>query len=61
MVSYDVKPFFTLVSFFISHYYIIIKYIYEKHAITTAFTKHETKLPLTICTNNVHFSFNNDI
>ena len=40
---------------------IIIKKIYEKHEITTVFTKNEIKKLLTICTKSVNFSFNNDI
>ena len=35
--------------------------MYEKHEITAVFTKNEMKKLLTICTKNVHFSFNNDI
>ena len=59
MVSFDVKSLFTSVP--LEHTSdIIIKRIYEKHEITV-FTAHEMKKLLTICTKNVHFSFNNDI
>ena len=59
-VSFDVKFLFTSVT--LEHTIdIIIKKIYEKHEITTVFTKHEMKRLLTICTKNVHFSFNNNI
>ena len=59
MVSFDVKSLFTSVP--LEHTIdIIIKRIYEKHEITV-FTKHEMKKLLTICTKNVHFSFNNNI
>ena len=40
---------------------IIIKRIFEDHEITTIFTKSEMKKLLTLCTKNVHFSFNNEI
>ena len=60
MASFDVKSLFTLVP--LEHTIdIIIKRISEKHEITTAFTKHEMKKLLTICTKNVHFHFNNNI
>ena len=60
MVSFDVKSLFTSVP--LEHTIdIIIKRIYEKHEITTVFTKNEMKKLLPICTKNVHFSFNNDI
>ena len=60
MVSYDVKSLLTSVP--LEHIInITIKKIYEKHEITTVFTKNEAKKLLTICTKNVHFSFNNGI
>ena len=60
MVSFDVKSLFASVP--LKHTIdIIIKKIYEKHEITTAFKKHEMKKLLTIRTKNLHFSFNNDI
>ena len=60
MFSFDVKSLFTSVP--LEHIIdIIIKRIYEKHEITTVFTAHEMKKLLTVCTKNVHFSFNNDI
>ena len=60
MLSFDVKSLFTPVP--LEHTIdIIIKRIYEKHEITTVFTKGEMKKLLTICTKNVHFSFNNYI
>ena len=60
MVSFDVKSLFTSVP--LEHTIdIIIKRVYEKHEITTEFTKPEMKKLLTICTKNVHFSFNNNI
>ena len=60
MVSFDVKSVFTLVP--LEHTIdIIIKRIYEKHEITTVFTKPETKKLLKTCTKNVHFSFNSNI
>ena len=59
-VSFDLKSLFTSVP--LEHTIdIIIKRIYEKHEITTVLTAHEMKKLLTICTKNVHFSFNNDI
>ena len=60
MVSFDVKSLFTSVplEYTID---IIIKRIFEDHEITTIFTKSEMKKLLTLCTKNVHFSFNNDI
>ena len=60
MVSFDVKSLFTSVP--LEHTIdIIIKRIYEKHEITTVFTKPEMKKLLTICKKNVHFSLNNNI
>ena len=60
MVSFDVKSLFTSVP--LEHTIdIITKRVYEKHEITTEFTKPEMKKLLTICTKNVHFSFNNNI
>ena len=60
MVSFDVKSLFTSVP--LEHTIdIIIKRIYEKHEITTVFTKHEMKKLLTICTKNEHFRYNNNI
>ena len=60
MVSFDVKSLFTSVP--LEHTIdIIIKRIYEKHEITTVFTKHEMKKLPTICTKNVHFRYNNNI
>ena len=59
-VSFDVKSLFTLVPLE-QNIDIIIKRIFEKHEITTVFTKNEMKKLLTICTKNLHFSFNNDI
>ena len=60
MVSCDVKSLLTSVP--LEHIInITIKKIYEKHEITIVFTKSETKKLLTICTKNVHFSFNNGI
>ena len=48
MVSFDVKSLFTSVP--LEHTIdIIIKRIYEKHEITTVFTKPEMKKLLTIC------------
>ena len=61
MVSFDVKSLFTSVPLEHTTIDIIIKRIYEKHEITTVFTADEMKKLLTICTKNVHFSFNNDI
>ena len=60
MVSFDVKSLFTSVplEYTID---IIIKRIFEDHEITTIFTKSEMKKLLTLCTKNVHFSFNNEI
>ena len=60
MVSFDVKSLFTSVplDYTID---IIIKRIIEDHEITTIFTKSEMKKLLTLCTKNVHFSFNNEI
>ena len=60
MVSFDVKSLFTSVP--LEHTIdITIKRIYAKHEITTVFTRPEMKKLLTICTKNVHFSFNNNI
>ena len=60
MESFYVKSLFTLVP--LEHTIdVIIKRIYEKHELTTVFTKTEMKKLLTICTKNMHFSFNNDI
>ena len=60
MVLFDVKSPFSSVP--LEHTIdIIIKRIYEKHEIPIVFTKNEMKKLLTICTKNVHFSFNNDI
>ena len=54
MVSFDVKSLFTWVP--LEHTIdIIIKKNYEKHEITTVFTKHEMKKLLTICTKNVRW------
>ena len=51
MVSFDVKFLFTLVP--LEHTIdIITKRIFEKHEITTVFTKNEMKELLTICTRN---------
>ena len=60
MVSFDVKFLFTSVplEYTID---IIIKQIFEDYKITTIFTKSEMKKLLTLCTKNVHFSFNNEI
>ena len=60
MVSFDVKSLFTSapLEYTID---VIIKRIFEDHEITTIFTKSEMKKLLTLCTKNVHFSFNNDI
>ena len=60
MVSFDVKSVFTLVP--LEHTIdIILKRIYEKHEITTVFTKPEMKKLLTIYKKNVYFSLNNNI
>ena len=60
MVSFDGKSLFTSVP--LEHTIdIAIKRIDEKDEITSVFTKNEMKKLLTICTRNVHFSFNNDI
>ena len=60
MASFDVKFFSPSVP--LEHTFdIIIKSSYEKHKITTVFTKHEMKKILTIGTSNVRFSFNNNI
>ena len=60
MVSFDVKSLSTSVP--LEHTIdLIIKRIYEKQEITAVFTKNKMKKLLTICTKNVHFSFNNDI
>ena len=57
---FDVKSLLT--SFPLEHTTdIIIKRIFEDHEITTIFTKSEIKKLLTLCTKNVHFSFNNEI
>ena len=60
MVSFDVKSLFISVPL---EYTIdvIIKQIFEDHEITTIVTKSQMKKLLTLCTKNVHFSFNNDI
>ena len=60
MVSFDVKSLFTSVplEYTID---IIIKRIFEDHEITTIYTKSEMKKLLTLCTKNVHFSFNKEI
>ena len=60
MVSFDVKSLFTSVplDYTID---IITKRIFKDHEITTIFTKSEMKKLLTLCTKNVHFSFNNEI
>ena len=60
MVWFDVKSIFTSVPLELT-IDIIIKRIDEKDEITSVFTKNEMKKLLTICTRNVHFSFNNDI
>ena len=60
MVSFEVKFLFTSVSLGYT-IDIIIKRIFEDHEITTIFTKSERKKLLTLCTKNVHFSFNNEI
>ena len=59
MALFDAKSFFASVP--LEHTIdIIIKRIYEKNEITTAFTKNEVKKLLTICTKHIHCSFNND-
>ena len=56
MLSFDVKSLFTPVP--LEHTIdIIIKRIYEKHEITTVFTKGEMKKLLTICTKKRAFQF----
>ena len=60
MALLDLKSLFTLV--LLEHIInTIIKQIFEQNLITTVFTKHELKKFLKICTENVHFSLNNDI
>ena len=59
MALFDAKSFFASVP--LEHTIdIIIKRIYEKNEITTAFKKNEVKKLLTICTKHIHCSFNND-
>ena len=60
MVLFDVKLLSTSVplEYTIN---IIIKRIFEDHDIMTILKKSESKKLLTLCTKNVHFSFNNEI
>ena len=60
MVSFDVKSLFTFVPLECT-IEIILKRIFEDHEITANSTKSEIKKLLTLCTKNVHFSFNNEI
>ena len=60
MVSFDVKYLFPSVPIEYT-LDIFIKQIFEDHEIATIFTKSEIKKLLTLCTKNVHFSFNNEI
>ena len=58
MALFDAKSFFASVP--LEHTIdIVIKRIYEKNEITTAFKKNEVKKLLTICTKHIHCSFNN--
>ena len=60
MLSFDVKSLFTSIP--LEHTIdIIIKQNFEDHEITTIFTKSEMKKVWTLCTKDVHFSFNNEI
>ena len=60
IVSFDVKSLFTSISL----QYTIdinIKQVFEDPEIMNIFTKSQMKKLLTLCTKNVHFSFNNEI
>ena len=60
MVSFDVKSLFTNVPL---EYTIdlILKRIYDNGEFSTDITRSEMKEMLTLCTKNVHFTFNGDI
>ena len=60
MVSFDVKSLFTNVPL---EYTIdlILKRIFDNGELSTDITRSEMKEMLTLCTKNVHFTFNGDI
>ena len=65
MVSFDVKSLFTNVhleyTIGIRIHYLVLKRIYDNGELSTNITRSEMKEMLTLCTKNVHFTFNGDI
>ena len=60
LVSFDVKSLFTKIPLDRT-IDIILKWIYDEHEITTNIERKEMKDLITLCTNNVPFTFNNEI
>ena len=60
MVSFDVKSFFTNVPLE-KNINITLERIYDRKEINTQITRPEMKELLTLCTKNVHFTFNNQV
>ena len=60
IVSFDVKSLFTNVPLDRT-IDIVLRRIYDKHELQTSITRSEMKELLTLCTKNVHFTFDNVI
>ena len=60
LVSFDLKSLFKKIPLCRTND-IILKKIYDEHEITTNIGRKEMKDLITLCTNNVRFTFNNEI